>query len=209
MVQLQLLMLEQDFQQHPSGIGALGATILAALARKLNVSVLREVVRNTSKTTAMVIFVMIGAACFSVVFKRLGGDDMIETLFLGSGLGPYGLLALMMGLIFIMGFFLEWIEISFIVLPLFAPIVKILDFGFDATGSELLVWFAILSAMNMQTSFITPPFGYSLFYLRGVAPKEVTIQMIYRSSIPFVIIQLICLGAIVVFPDIVLWLTRV
>jgi TRAP-type mannitol/chloroaromatic compound transport system permease large subunit len=115
----------------------------------------------------------------------------------------------MMGLIFIMGFFLEWIEISFIVLPLFAPIVKILDFGFDATGSELLVWFAILSAMNMQTSFITPPFGYSLFYLRGVAPKEVTIQMIYRSSIPFVIIQLICLGAIVVFPDIVLWLTRV
>ena len=192
-----------------SGIGALGATILAALARKLNVSVLREVVRNTSKTTAMVIFVMIGAACFSTVFKRLGGDDMIETLFLGSGLGPYGLLALMMGLIFIMGFFLEWIEISFIVLPLFAPIVKILDFGFDATGSELLVWFAILSAMNMQTSFITPPFGYSLFYLRGVAPKEVTIQMIYRSSIPFVIIQLICLGAIVVFPDIVLWLTRV
>jgi tripartite ATP-independent transporter DctM subunit len=192
-----------------AGIGAAGATLLALFARQLNFEVLRSVVRNTSKTTAMVIFVMIGAACFSAVFKRLGGNSMIEELFIGTGLGPYGLLLLMMGLIFVMGFFLEWIEISFIVLPLFAPIVKVLDFGFDATGAELLVWFAILAAMNMQTSFITPPFGYSLFYLRGVAPKGVTIQVIYKSSIPFVALQLLCLAAIVIFPDIVLWLTRV
>jgi TRAP-type mannitol/chloroaromatic compound transport system permease large subunit len=115
---------------------------------------------------------------------------------------------LMMALIFVMGFFLEWIEISFIVMPLFAPIIMTLDFGFAATGTELLVWFAILAAVNMQTSFITPPFGYSLFYLRGVAPEGVDIKMIYLSSIPFVVIQLICLTALVVFPDIILWLTR-
>ena len=192
-----------------AGIGAGGALLLALIARKLSFGVMRDVVRDTSKTTAMVIFVMIGAACFSAVFKRLGGDDMIEELFLGTGFGPYGLLLLMMGLIFVMGFFLEWIEISFIVLPLFAPIVTSLDFGFEATRPEMLVWFAVLAAVNMQTSFITPPFGYSLFYLRGVAPEGVTIQTIYRSSVPFVVLQLFCLGALVLFPDIVLWLTRV
>lgn len=191
-----------------AGIGAGGAVILALFTRKLNLPIVRDVVRDTSKTTAMVIFVMIGAACFSAVFKRLGGDDMIEELFIGTGYGPYGLLFLMMGLIFVMGFFLEWIEISFIVLPLFAPIIKSLEFGFDATGTELIVWFAVLAAVNMQTSFITPPFGYSLFYLRGVAPKGVDIKIIYRSSIPFVVLQLICLAALVLFPDIVLWLVR-
>ena len=192
-----------------AGIGAGGAVILALITRKLNVPVVREVVRDTSKTTAMVIFVMIGAACFSAVFKRLGGDDMIEELFIGTGYGPYGLLLLMMALIFVMGFFLEWIEISFIVLPLFAPIIKVLEFGFDASGTELLIWFAVLAAVNMQTSFITPPFGYSLFYLRGVAPKGVDIKIIYRSSVPFVVLQLICLSMLVLFPDLVLWLVRV
>lgn len=191
-----------------AGIGAGGALLLALIARKLSYGVMRDVVRDTSKTTAMVIFVMIGAACFSAVFKRLGGDDMIEELFLGTGFGAYGLLFLMMGLIFVMGFFLEWIEISFIVLPLFAPIVTSLEFGFEATRPEMLIWFAVLAAVNMQTSFITPPFGYSLFYLRGVAPPGVTIKTIYRSSVPFVVLQLICLGALVLFPDIVLWLTR-
>lgn len=191
-----------------AGIGAAGAIVLAIITRQLNLPVMRTVVRDTSKTTAMVIFVMIGATCFSAVFKRLGGDDMIEELFIGTGYGPHGLLLLMMVLIFIMGFFLEWIEISFIVLPLFAPIIKVLDFGFDATGSELLIWFAVLAAVNMQTSFITPPFGYSLFYLRGVAPPGVDIKTIYRSSIPFVVLQLICLTALILFPDIVLWLAR-
>lgn len=191
-----------------AGIGAAGAILLALATGQLRLPVMRTVVRDTSKTTAMVIFVMIGATCFSAVFKRLGGDDMIQELFIGTGYGPFGLLLLMMGLIFIMGFFLEWIEISFIVLPLFAPIIKVLDFGFDATGSELLIWFAVLAAVNMQTSFITPPFGYSLFYLRGVAPEGVDIRTIYRSSVPFVVLQLICLTALVLFPDIVLWLTR-
>lgn len=191
-----------------AGIGAAGAMLLAILTRNLNLLVMRDVVRETSKTTAMVIFVMIGAACFSAVFKRLGGDDMIEELFIGTGFGAYGLLILMMALMFVMGFFLEWIEISFIVMPLFAPIVASLDFGFDASSYDLLIWFAILAAVNMQTSFITPPFGYSLFYLRGVAPEGVDIKIIYRSSIPFVVLQLICLTALVMFPDIVLWLTR-
>lgn len=191
-----------------AGLGAAGATVLAALSKRLNFQTLREVVHETSKTTAMVIFVLIGATCFSAVFKRLGGDLMIEDAIIGAGLGPYELIAALMGLVFILGFFLEWIEISFIVLPLFAPIVGEMDFGFEGGKSMILVWFATLMAVNMQTSFITPPFGYSLFYLRGVVPPEVDIGVIYRAVIPFVVLQLICLLLVAVFPETALWLIR-
>ena len=191
-----------------AGLGAAGATVLAAFSGRLNFQTLREVVHETSKTTAMVIFVLIGATCFSAVFKRLGGDLMIEEAIIGAGLGPYELIAALMGLVFVLGFFLEWIEISFIVLPLFAPIVGGMDFGFEGGKSMILVWFATLMAVNMQTSFITPPFGYSLFYLRGVAPPEVDIGVIYRAVIPFVILQLICLLLVAVVPETALWLIR-
>ena len=188
-----------------SGLGAAGALVLAALSRKLSWSMLGEVVRRTGSTTGMIIFVMIGATCFSAIFKRLGGDAMIEDAITGTALGPYGVLALLMGLIFVLGFFLEWVEISFVVLPLFAPVVA----GFDFPGvepGEVLVWFTILVAMNLQTSFLTPPFGYALFYIRGVAPQDVRTTDIYRGVVPFVLLQLATLGALIAFPGLALHL---
>ncbi|RAR60821.1 tripartite ATP-independent transporter DctM subunit [Onishia taeanensis] len=189
-----------------AAIGALGSLLLALAMRSLDFATLREAVRDTSRTSAMILFVVIGATCFSVVFKRLGGDYMIEELITGTGLGPYGLMLLIMGLIFVLGFFLEWIEISFVVLPLVAPVVEVLDFGYGLSGQGLLVWFAILVAINLQTSFLTPPFGYALFYLKGITEGQVSILTIYRSIIPFVLLQVTGLVLCMVFPALVLWL---
>lgn len=188
-----------------AAIGAAGAMLLALFLRELNMSSLRYVCRTTSKTSAMILFVVIGATCFSVVFKRLGGADMIQEMITGTGLGPYGLLLLLMGLIFLLGFFLEWIEISFVILPLLLPVVAGLEFE-GLSGSALMVWFAILVAINLQTSFLTPPFGYALFYLKGITKGEVGIGTIYRSIIPFVLLQLLGLTLCILFPSIVLWL---
>lgn len=190
-----------------SGLGALGALVLAALYGRLNLSMLREVVRGTGSMTGMIIFVMIGAACFSAIFKRLGGDAMIEDAIIGLDMGPYGVLVAIMALIFVLGFFLEWVEISFVVLPLFAPVVATFDFTGVAPG-EVLVWFTILVAMNLQSSFLTPPFGYALFYVRGVAPEKVRTTEIYRGVVPFVLIQLISLSILILWPGISLYLVR-
>jgi tripartite ATP-independent transporter DctM subunit len=188
-----------------AAIGAAGSLLLALGLRQLNFDVLRSVCRDTSKTSAMILFVVIGATCFSAIFKRLGGADMIVEIITGTGLGAYGLLLLLMGLIFVLGFFLEWIEISFVVLPLLLPVVEGLEFvGVD--GSGLMIWFAILVAINLQTSFLTPPFGYALFYLKGIAEGNVSIGMIYRSIIPFVVLQVTGLVLCILFPSIVLWL---
>lgn len=189
-----------------AAIGAAGAMLLALFLRQLNIEALRAVCRATSKTSAMILFVVVGATCFSVVFKRLGGADMIEELITGTGLGPYGLLLLLMGLIFLLGFFLEWIEISFVILPLLLPVVNGLDFGGHLQGEAALVWFAILVAINLQTSFLTPPFGYALFYLKGITQGSVGIGTIYKSIIPFVLLQLAGLVLCILFPSIVLWL---
>nr|WP_299243659.1 TRAP transporter large permease subunit [uncultured Halomonas sp.] len=189
-----------------AAIGALGSLLLALVMRSLDYATLRDAVRETSRTSSMILFVVIGATCFSVVFKRLGGDYMIEEMITGTGLGPYGLLLLIMGLIFVLGFFLEWIEISFVVLPLVAPVVELLDFGLGLSGQGLLVWFAILVAINLQTSFLTPPFGYALFYLKGITEGQIGIGTIYLSIIPFVLLQLIGLTLCIVFPSLVLWL---
>ncbi|ASJ73506.1 TRAP transporter large permease [Granulosicoccus antarcticus] len=189
-----------------AAIGAVGSLLLAAMARQLNFENLRTTVRNTSNTSAMILFVVIGATCFSVIFKRLGGDYMIEQLITGTGFGPFGLLMLIMGIIFVLGFFLEWIEISFVVLPLVAPVIETLDFGLGLSGQAVLVWFAILIAINLQTSFLTPPFGYALFYLKGITGGEISIGTIYRSIIPFVLLQVTGLALCIYFPAIVLWL---
>ncbi|HEX6142031.1 MAG TPA: TRAP transporter large permease subunit, partial [Geminicoccaceae bacterium] len=189
-----------------AAIGALGTLILAALSGRLRFVTLSETVYETGKTTAMIIFVAIGATCFSAVFKRLGGDYMIEDAVTAFAFGPYGTLALLMIIIFILGFFLEWIEISYVVLPLFAPIVSDLDFGLGLSSEQLLIWFAILVAINLQTSFLTPPFGYALFYLKGIAPEGVSMGNIYRSITPFVLLQLLGLLLAIAFPSIVLWL---
>ena len=125
------------------------------------------------------------------------------------GLGSWGLLLIIMGIVFFLGFFFDWIEITLIVLPVFAPIVELMDFGAHVDRFELVYWFAILIAVNLQTSFLTPPFGFALFYMKAVAPPEVKIQQIYRGIIPFVLLQLAVLALLMAFPDIALWLPRV
>jgi tripartite ATP-independent transporter DctM subunit len=192
-----------------AGVGAAGAILLAALNRKLRFRVLREVAERSALTGGMLFGIFLGATCFSYVFRALGGDDIVIGAVEAMGLGSWGLLAVLMVLVFFLGFFFDWIEITLIVLPVFSPIIELLDFGDHVDKLEVVYWFAILLAVNLQTSFLTPPFGFALFYMKGVAPPEVKIQQIYKGIIPFVIIQLIGLGLVMAFPDIALWLPRV
>ncbi len=189
-----------------AGLGAICAMLLAAFNRQLTFRTLSICVRDTGKTSAMILSVLVGATIFGMVFKGLKGNRMIEDAIMSFDLSAYGTLGLLLLLIFILGFFLEWVEISFIVLPLFAPIVVALDFGFGFSRDQQLLWFAMLVAVNLQTSFLTPPFGYSLFYIKGVAPPEITIRTIYRGIIPFVGLQLTGLALLIVWPNLVLWL---
>ncbi len=191
-----------------AGVGAAGATLLAILNRKLTWSVLKEVIERSALTNAMIFGIFIGASCFSYVFRSLGGDDLVIDLVESLGFGSWGLLILLMGIVFLLGFFFDWLEITLIVLPVFAPIVALLDFGDHVTGTDVIYWFAILMAVNLQTSFLTPPFGFALFYMKGAAPPGVGINQIYKGIIPFVILQLIGLGLVMAFPDIALWLPR-
>ncbi len=191
-----------------AGVGAAGAILLAALNRKLSFHVLREVAERSALTGGMLFGIFLGATCFSYVFRALGGDDIVIGTVEAMGLGSWGLLLVLMGLVFFLGFFFDWIEITLIVLPVFSPIIELLDFGDHVDKFEVVYWFAILLAVNLQTSFLTPPFGFALFYMKGVAPPEVKIQQIYKGIVPFVIIQLIGLGLVVAFPDIALWLPR-
>lgn len=188
-----------------AGLGAICAMILAAINRKLSFKTLSACVRETGNTSAMILGVLVGATIFGMVFKGLKGDKMIENAIFHFDLGAYGTLGILLLLIFIMGFFLEWVEISFIVLPLFAPIVAGLDFGLGLSREQQLLWFAMLVAVNLQTSFLTPPFGYSLFYIKGVAPPEITIRTIYQGIIPFVVLQLAGLALLIIWPNLVLW----
>lgn len=188
-----------------AAIGAAGAMLLALALGKLTWEVLRDCVKETALTTAMIIAIALTAAVFTAVFTGVGGHDMIELGLNAVTTSPYETLGIIMLVIFVLGFFLEWIEISYVVLPILAPIVSGLDFGFDSSGTTVL-WFAVLIAVNMQTSFLTPPFGYSLFYLRGIAPPEMTIGEIYKGIVPFVVLQLLGLGLCVLFPQIILYL---
>jgi tripartite ATP-independent transporter DctM subunit len=182
-----------------AAIGAAGALILALASGKLDFATLRSALRDTTKTTAMIIFVMIGATIFSVIFRRLGGDEMVIHAFDRLGTDPYVVLFAIMALVFLLGFFLDWVEIALVVVPLVAPVVASLDFGMSQ--NQTLTWFAIALAVNMQTSFLTPPFGYALFYLRGVAPG-ISIGTIYRGIIPFVLLQVAALVLLILFPQI-------
>jgi len=186
-----------------AAVGAVGATGLTVLNRKFNLQILRQVMHTTMILTCMVFIILVGAASFGLVFRGLGGDDLVRG-FLGGIAAVHGrwfVLAIVMGLIFIIGFFLDFIEIIFIHVPVLAPIM--IDFGFDP------VWFCILLAVNLQTSFLTPPFGFSLFYLKAVTPPEIRTGHIYRGIIPFVIFQIIGLLIVVSFPILVTWLPRV
>ena len=170
---------------------------------KFSVGVTMEAARRTVVTTSMVLFVMIGATCFSAVFKRIGGDDIVETAMMSFGSEPLTVLAVVMGAIFLLGFVLDWLEISLILMPIFGPIIAGLDFGNGLGPDELLVWFGILVAVNLQTSFLTPPFGFSLFYLRGAVGDALATPDIYRGVIPFIALQLIVLALLILFPGLI------
>jgi tripartite ATP-independent transporter DctM subunit len=193
-----------------AGVGALGAILLAIFNRKLTFGVLKDVSERSALTIAMIFGIFIGATAFSYVYRSLGGDDLVHAFVDHVGFGSWGLLILMMALVFALGFFFDWIEITLIVLPLFAPIMRTMDFGDHIPFPvDVIPWIAILLAVNLQTSFLTPPFGFALFYMKGVAPENVKIQQIYRGIIPFVTLQLIGLLVVIAFPALALWLPHV
>ncbi|MBW2294882.1 MAG: TRAP transporter large permease subunit [Deltaproteobacteria bacterium] len=184
-----------------SGVGALGASLLALGKRRLDRSVLREVARSTSRTTGFIFAILLTATAYSLVLRGLGGDELIAGALMGLPFGPEGIVLTILFFTFLLGFFLDWIEITLIVLPLVAPVVT--DLGFD------VVWFTVLFAVCLQTSFLTPPVGFALFYLKGVAPEEISLATIYRGVIPFIALQVAGLLVIFRWPEIVLWLPSI
>ena len=196
-----------------AGVGSFGALLLAWMNGSLNRKTFREVIERTGLTNAMVFFIFFGATLFSFVFRSLGGDDLVIELLANIGIVTgWEILIFMMILTFILGFFFDWIEICLIVLPVFAPILQGVDFGPHlGEGGPILfmTWFVILMSVNLQTSFLTPPFGFTLFYMKGTVPPSVTMGHIYRGIMPFVVLQLIALVLILAFPQLVLWLPQV
>jgi tripartite ATP-independent transporter DctM subunit len=181
--------------------GAIGAMGLAATNKRLNWGMLKETTEATSRLTCMVIFLLIGSTAFALVFRKFGGDLWIEDILTNLPGGLVGALVVANLTIFILGFFIDFFEIAFIVVPLLGPVFRD-QFGVDP------VWFGVMVAMNLQTSFLTPPFGFSLFYLKGVCPPEVKTTHIYRGVLPFIVIQLIVLLVVIAFPQTVLWLVH-
>ncbi len=181
-----------------AGIGATGALILALGKRQMNIEQMREVVINTMEVTAMVFMILIGAAVFSLVFRGFGGEELIHNFFLGLPGGVVAATLVVMLVIFLLGFILDFIEITFVVVPIVGPIL--LSMGVDP------IWLGIMIAMNLQTSFLTPPFGFALFYLRGVAPAGLTTSAIYRGVVPFILIQLVAMAALWFWPAMATWL---
>jgi tripartite ATP-independent transporter DctM subunit len=184
-----------------SGVGALGASLLALIRKKLSFGDLKEVVKKTTQTTSYIFALFVGATAFALILRGLGGDELIEGALTGLKYGPEGVVILVLFIAFLLGFFLDWIEITLIILPFLAPVMQ--NLGVD------LVWFLIMFAVVLQTSFITPPVGFALFYMKGVAPKGITIKNIYRGIIPFVILQLIAVIIIFNNPKIVTWLPAI
>ena len=192
-----------------SGVGALGAMLIALLFKRLNWKVLKDVVLNTMNTSAYIFAIFVGATIFALVLRECGGDELIESALMGLGFGPHGLIIFVLVLVFFLGFFLDWIEISLIILPLLAPVISALNLqinGFGVVDFPNLTWFALLVAVTLQTSFLTPPVGFALFYLKGVCPPGVELMDIYRGVIPFIVLQLIALVLVFLFPELVTWL---
>ncbi len=181
-----------------AGVGAVGALLLALAKREMPLPRLREAVIDTMKVTCMVFMILIGAAVFSLVFRGFGGEDLIHHWFGQMPGGVFGATLVVMLVIFLLGFILDFIEITFVVVPIVGPVLLMM--GLDP------IWLGIMIAINLQTSFLTPPFGFALFYLRGVAPPELRTSAIYRGVIPFIIIQLLVLAALWVWPALATWL---
>lgn len=181
-----------------ASVGAVGAIVLSIVRKSFNLSVLREVMRSTAQVSSMVFIILVGASIFSLVFRGYGGDDLVRDFLTELPGGVIGAMALVMLVIFLLGFFLDFIEITFVVVPIVAPIL--LNMGLDP------VWLGVMLALNLQTSFLTPPFGFALFYLRGVAPDSITTMQIYRGVIPFILIQLTALALLAYWPSLATWL---
>ncbi|ALM51009.1 TRAP transporter large permease [Halomonas huangheensis] len=181
-----------------SAVGAFGALVLALAYRRLDMATLKEVLRSTTNVTTMVFLILIGAALFSLVFRAYGGEELVTHLFDSMPGGVIGATIIVMLVIFLLGFILDFIEITFVVVPIVGPIL--LAMGLDP------IWLGIMIAINLQTSFLTPPFGFALFYLRGVAPDSVPTSAIYRGVIPFIVLQLCMLLALAFFPQLATWL---
>lgn len=181
-----------------AAIGALGSLLLALAYKQLSYQVLKEVLDGTLNVTSMVFFIFVGAALFSLVFRGFGGEELVHSAFNDMPGGKVMAVFIVMLIIFLLGFILDFIEITFVVVPIVAPILLMM--GIDP------VWLGIMIAINLQTSFLTPPFGFALFYLRGVAPKSIATSQIYKGVIPFILIQLLVLGLLVIFPDMATWL---
>jgi tripartite ATP-independent transporter DctM subunit len=184
-----------------ASLGCVGAMVLAMFGRKFNWEVISQASVSTLRTTAMIMLLFIGGKLFSVVFLSMGGGDAVADMLLGMDVSPYLVLAIMMAVVFVMGMFIDWAAILLVVVPIFTPIAMDLDFN--------PLWFAMLICVNLQTSFLTPPFGYSLFYFKGVAPPEYTMGHIYKGILPFVAIQIIGLAVMIFFPQIITWLPSV
>ncbi len=184
-----------------ASVGAVGAILLAFSQRAFNLETLREVMRSTTRITSMVFLIFIGASLFSLVFRGYGGDEMVKALLTDLPGGVFSAMLVVMVVMFVLGFILDFIEITFVVVPIVAPIL--LSMGLDP------VWLGVMIAINLQTSFLTPPFGFALFYLRGVAPAEVSTADIYRGVAPFILIQLLALAALALWPQLATWLPGV
>jgi tripartite ATP-independent transporter DctM subunit len=192
-----------------SGVGALGAIALVWYNKKLSFSVFKEVNKDTFKTCAYIFGIFFGAQAFALVLRMLGGDEFIERMLLGLPFGPMGIIAFIIGLVFLMGFFLDWIEICLIFLPLLAPILPTLGLHVDGHGiieKPEMVWFAVLVAVTLQTSFLTPPVGFTIFFLQGVAPEGVELLDIYKGVAAFVVLQVLGLVVVFFWPELVIWL---
>jgi len=181
-----------------AGVGAAGALILAWMNNSIDKTILKDVLHETTRTTAFIFAVLLGATAYSLVLRGLGGDELIERALLGLPFGPSGIVICILFATFLLGFFLDWIELTLIILPLVSPVVT--GLGFDP------VWFTILFAVCLQTSFLTPPVGFAIFYLKGVAPAEIDVSTIYKGVLPFIVLQLIGLTVIFNWQGVVTWL---
>jgi tripartite ATP-independent transporter DctM subunit len=184
-----------------AAVGALGAMGLAAARGRLNLAVLREVMRATTRISSMVFVILLGASVFSLVFRGLGGEQIVHDALTAMPGGAFGAMFVVMAVMFVLGFFLDFVEIVFVVVPIVGPVLLMMDLN--------PVWLGVMMAVNLQTSFLTPPFGFALFYLRGVAPETVRTADIYRGIVPFVILQLFGLVLLAMFPQLVTWLPSV
>ncbi len=196
-----------------AGIGTFGAIFVAAMHRRLTWLAIRQAVITTLKATTMVLWIIFGASIFVGFYILEGGRVFVADTLIGTGLGPYGILLIMMILLVVLGMFLDWVGILLLAVPIFVPLMQALPwdglFGLPGVAPEdVPLWFGVVYMVNMQMSFLSPPFGYALFYLKSVAPPEITMAIIFRSALPFLILQAVGLAVCILFPEFVLWLPR-